>query len=120
MCEFFQILLDSQPPAEQHVPVTVGVDRAVAALFEADRDVLLRIQLDPFGAVVADPGNEGDVVAFRSGPCVPAGRGWFRFVHSSWFVPSLSGAQYTAKRVWRQPTLRRVRHFAGYWVPILS
>lgn len=64
MCEFFQILLDSQPPAEQPVPVTVGVDRAVAALFKADRDVLLRIQLDQFGAVVADPGNEGDVVAF--------------------------------------------------------
>ena len=49
--------LNSQPPAEQPVPVTVGVDRAVAAPFEADRDVLLRIQLDQFGAVVADPGN---------------------------------------------------------------
>ena len=91
--------LNSQPPAKQPVPVTVGVDRAVAALFKADRDVLLRIQLDQFGAVVADPGNEGDVVAFGSEPCVPAGRGWFRFVHGSWFVPSLSGAQYTAKRV---------------------
>ena len=77
MCEFFQILLDSQPPADQPVPVTVGVDRAVAALFEADRDVLLRIQLDQFGAVVADPGNEGDVVLLGQGLAFPQGADGF-------------------------------------------
>ena len=63
LCEFFQNFQILQPFAEQSVPVAVGVNSAVAAFFKADGDVLLGVQLNELGAVVADPGDEGDIVA---------------------------------------------------------